>query len=46
MFVIQVGAKTTFKYELQGVLVTERICQSLNIKMSCPQTRLVRIHKH
>ena len=46
MFVIQVGTKTKFKYELQGVLETERIYQSLNIKMSCPKTRLVRTHKH
>ena len=32
MFVIQVGVKTQFKYDLQGLLVTERIYQSLSIK--------------
>ena len=36
MFVIQVGAKIEFKYELQGLFATERIYQSLNIKTSCP----------
>ena len=36
MFEIQVDAKTKFKYELQGLFTTERIYQSLNIKMSCP----------
>ena len=35
MFAIQVGAKTKFKYELQGLFATERIYLSLNIKMSC-----------
>ena len=36
MFEIQVGAKTKFKYELQGLFTTEIIYRSLNIKMSCP----------
>ena len=36
MFEIQVGAKSKFKYELQGLFATERIYLSLNIKMSCP----------
>ena len=35
MFVMQVGAKIKFKYELQGLLTTERIYKYLNIKMSC-----------
>ena len=32
MFKIQVGAKTQFKYELQGLFTSERIDLSLNIK--------------
>ena len=36
MFVLQVGTKTKFKYELQGLLTTEMIYQSLNIQVSCP----------
>ena len=36
MFEIQVGAKTKFKHELQGLFPTERIYLSWNIKMSCP----------
>ena len=42
MFVIQVGAKTKFKYELQGLLATERIFSVfeyknvLSIDVSCP----------
>ena len=33
MFEIQVGTKTKFKYELQGLFTTERIYLSLNIIM-------------
>ena len=33
MFEIRVGAKTKFKYELQGLSTTERIYLSLNIKI-------------
>ena len=36
MFEIQVGAKTKFKYKLQGLLTTEIIYLFLNIKNSCP----------
>ena len=36
MFEIQVGEKTKFNYELQGLFTTERIYLSLNIKMTCP----------
>ena len=36
MFEIQSGAKTKFKYEVQGLFATERIYQSLNIKTSWP----------
>ena len=34
MFEIQSGARTKFKYEVKGLFTTERINQSLNIKMS------------
>ena len=36
MFEIQSGAKTKFKYEVQGLFTTEIIYQSLNIKTSWP----------
>ena len=36
MFELQVDTKTKFNYELQGLVTTERINQSLNIKVSCP----------
>ena len=31
MFEIQSGARTKFKYEVQGLFITERINKSLNI---------------
>ena len=34
MFEIQSGARTKLKYEVQELFATERINQSLNIKMS------------
>ena len=34
MFVIQVDAKTKYKYELEGLFATDRMYQSLNIKLS------------
>ena len=36
MFDIQSGARNKFKYEVQGLLTTERINQSLNTKTSWP----------
>ena len=43
MFEIQVGVKTKFKYELQGLFTIERIYQSvfehknvLSVDLSCP----------
>ena len=36
MFEIQVGTKSKFKYESQGLFATEKMYLSLNIKMSCP----------
>ena len=45
MLEIQVGVKTKFKYDLQGLFATEIIYLSLNIKMFCPWTCLVPRHK-
>ena len=36
MFEIKVGARTKFKYEVQGLFTTEKIYPSLNVKMSWP----------
>ena len=36
MFEIQSGARTKFKYEVQGLFTKERINQSLNIETSWP----------
>ena len=36
MCVIQLGDRTKFTYEIEGLFATERIKNSLNAKMSCP----------
>ena len=44
MCVIQVGVRTKLTYEIERLIATERIKESLNAKMSCPKTRPVRRH--
>ena len=36
MCVIQVGVRTKFTYELEGLFASERIKEPLNALMSCP----------
>ena len=45
MFEIQSGAKTKFKYEVQGLFTKDMIYQSLIIKTSWAKTYLDRRHK-
>ena len=36
MCVIQVGVRTKLTYDIERLIATERIKQSMNAKMSCP----------